>query len=54
MKLHTIQETSELLSWSQLSLRKLITAGKLKTIRLGRSVRIPSSEITRLSTKGAV
>ena len=50
--LHTVRQAAELLAWSELSIRKLIVEKKLKVIRLGRSVRIPSSEIERLTTKG--
>jgi len=52
MKLFTVAQAAEVLSWSELSLRKLIVDGKLKVIRLGRSVRIPSTELDRLTTRG--
>jgi excisionase family DNA binding protein len=51
MKLFTVAQAAEVLSWSELSLRKLITDKKLAVVRLGRSVRIPSTELDRLITK---
>lgn len=52
MQLHTVRQAAQLLNWSELSLRKLITDDKLAVIRLGRSVRIPQSELDRLANKG--
>jgi excisionase family DNA binding protein len=52
MQLHTVQQAAKALSWSELSLRKLITDKKLAVVRLGRSVRIPQSELDRLATRG--
>jgi excisionase family DNA binding protein len=54
MQLHTVREASELLAWSQLSIRKLIAAGKLGVVRLGRSIRIPQAELDRIIREGTV
>ena len=52
MKLFTVAQAAETLAWSELSLRKLIVDGKLQVVRLGRSVRVPQSELDRLTTRG--
>ena len=54
MQLHTVREASELLSMSQLSVRKWIATGKLSVVRLGHSVRIPQAELDRLIREGTV
>jgi excisionase family DNA binding protein len=54
VQLHTVRDASELLAWSQLSLRKLIDTGKLSVVRLGRSVRIPQAELDRVIREGTV
>ena len=52
MKLLTIREVSALLNASDSSIRRWIKAGRLPTIRLGRSVRLRQQDIDRLMTRG--
>lgn len=49
--LYDTKEACEILDISTQSLRRAISKGKIKTVRLGRYLRIPSEEIQRL-TKG--
>lgn len=51
--LYTVKEASELLNVSIKSVRRAIDAGKIKTVRLGRFLRIPAAEILKLA-KGEV
>jgi excisionase family DNA binding protein len=47
--LYDTKEACELLGISTQSLRRAIAAGKVKTVRLGRFLRIPATEIDRLA-----
>jgi excisionase family DNA binding protein len=47
-RLFNSKEVSELLGISKQTLRRSIAAGKIKTIRVGRFLRIPSEEVERL------
>jgi excisionase family DNA binding protein len=49
--LYDTKEACEILDISTQSLRRAISIGKIKTVRLGRYLRIPAEEIQRL-TKG--
>jgi len=48
-KYYSIREASKILSISEVTLRRLIKAKKIKSVRLGRKILIPSSEISCLS-----
>ena len=45
MKLMSIAETAKCLSVSTMSVRRWIKSGKLQHVRLGRSVRVPSTSV---------
>lgn len=47
-RLYTSEEAAELLGLSFPSIRRAITIGRLKIVRVGRFVRIPAHEIERL------
>ena len=47
-----VDELSVHLGISDRHLRRLITAGKLRVVRIGRRVLIPDDEATRLCTEG--
>jgi len=49
----TVKEASEILNVSEKSVRRAIDIDKIKTVRLGRFLRIPAEEILRLA-KGEV
>ncbi len=51
--LYDTKEACELLGISTQSLRRAIAIGKIKTVRLGRYLRIPAEEISKLA-KGEV
>jgi excisionase family DNA binding protein len=51
---YTVQEAAELYRVSSATIRRLIDAGKMHAIRVGRSVRIDRRALERmLSSKGA-
>ena len=52
--LHTVKEAADLLSVSQPSVRKWIATGRLAVVHLGRSVRIPRSELLRIIHEGTI
>lgn len=43
-----IGETARILDCSEYTVRKLIADGEIRTVRLGRLVRIPRTELVRL------
>ena len=45
-----VAEAAEVLAISRSSLYQLIATGEVRTVRLGRAVRIPSSELRRLAS----
>ena len=47
--LYDTKEACDLLDISKQSLRRAIAAGKIKTVRLGRFLRIPAEEIEKLA-----
>ena len=53
-RLYDSKEVSMLLGISQQSLRRAIAAGKIKTVRLGRFLRIPAEEIERFLKGDAI
>jgi excisionase family DNA binding protein len=50
----TIKETAEALNLSQACVRAWVARRKIGVIRLGRAIRIPSSEVQRLLTEDVV
>jgi excisionase family DNA binding protein len=50
----TIRETAESLNLSQPTIRAWVARRKIGVIRLGRSVRIPATEIERLLSENTV
>ncbi|MBZ5513638.1 MAG: helix-turn-helix domain-containing protein [Acidobacteriia bacterium] len=48
-KLITVADSAESLSVSRDTIRRLITRGTLKSVRIGRRVMIPVSELERLA-----
>jgi excisionase family DNA binding protein len=44
----TVKETAALLGVNHKTIREQITTGAIKAIRLGRSIRIPRSEVLKL------
>jgi excisionase family DNA binding protein len=50
----TVRQASEALSLSEHTVRAWITSRRIGIVRLGRAVRIPSTEITRILTAGTV
>jgi excisionase family DNA binding protein len=53
-ELLTIKEAARELSQAEITLRARIARRQIGIVRLGRSVRIPRSEITRLIERGFV
>jgi excisionase family DNA binding protein len=52
IKLYGIRESSERLGVSRATLRRLVSAGKLRSVRILRRVLIPSSELDRMTAQG--
>lgn len=50
--LASVEETSKRLSVSTFTTRRLIKAGQLRAVRVGKRVLIPESEIARVITQG--
>lgn len=50
----TVAEVASHLRISRMSVYRYVKSGELASVRLGASVRIPASEITRLETEGFV
>jgi excisionase family DNA binding protein len=50
--LASVEETSKRLSVSTFTTRRLIKAGQLRAVRVGKRVLIPQSEITRVVEHG--
>lgn len=48
MKLHTVRETAAALGLSETTIRKWLAALRIDFVKMGRSIRIPSSEIERI------
>ena len=48
-----VDEAAAIVKVSSKTIRRLLARGDLKAVRIGRSVRIPSSEIDRLIAAGA-
>jgi excisionase family DNA binding protein len=51
--LHGIAEASERLGINGQTLRKLVKAGQVRSVRLRRRVLIPATEIDRLANEGS-
>lgn len=49
-----IKEAARLLGFSHWTLRRWVTEGRLKYIRMGQSMHIPQSEIDRILTEGLI
>lgn len=47
-KLYSVQEVAEKLNLSEQTVRKLIKKGEIQSIRLGKNIRIPTSELHRI------
>jgi len=52
-RLFTIKQAAEVLAVSTELLKKLRRQGRLRVVRLGRSVRISEKELERLSVRGS-
>ena len=52
MRLHTVRDASALLAISPDTLYRMIRAGRVHAVTLGRLVRVPSEELVRLSREG--
>jgi excisionase family DNA binding protein len=50
----TIRETAEALNLSQPTIRAWIARRKIGVIRLGRAIRVPTTEVQRLLTENTV
>jgi excisionase family DNA binding protein len=48
----TFDEASSMLSISLAMMRKLARSGRIQVVRIGRSVRVPKSEVMRLCGAG--
>jgi len=48
MKLHTVRETAAALGLSEITIRKWLADSRIDSVKMGRSVRIPASEIERI------
>ena len=48
-----VAEAAEVLAISRSSLYQLMSAGEVRTVRLGRAVRVPRREVERLADGGA-
>ena len=48
MKLHTVRETAAALGLSEVTIRKWLADSRIDSVKMGRSVRIPASEIERI------
>ena len=53
-KLYKVSEVAEITGLSEATWRSWILHRRVSVVRLGRSVRIPQSEIDRLITEGTV
>jgi excisionase family DNA binding protein len=61
-RVYSVAEVADLLAFpagrsgvaGEMRVRRLITAGQLRAVRIGRAVRIPCTEIDRLLTEGLV
>jgi excisionase family DNA binding protein len=51
-RLTSVSETSERLAVSSFTLRRLIKAGQVRAVRVGKRVLIPGSEIERIIASG--
>lgn len=51
-QLFTIKRAARRLQVSEKFLRRLQRSGRLKVVQLGRAVRVPQSELERLSLRG--
>lgn len=47
-KLYSVQEVAEKLNLSEQTVRKLIKKGEIQSIRLGKNIRITTSELHRI------
>lgn len=47
-KLYSVQEVAEKLNLSEQTIRKLIKKGEIQSIRLGKNIRITTSELHRI------
>jgi excisionase family DNA binding protein len=48
----TIPQTKVALNWGRTSIHKAIGEGKIRAVWLGKSIRIPRSEIDRIAREG--
>jgi excisionase family DNA binding protein len=51
-KLHSVEETGGKLAVSSFTVRRLIKAGEMRAVRVGKRVLIPGSEIERIIAEG--
>lgn len=51
-KLYTVKEVASILNMAEITIRQWLGNGKIKAIRIGRTVRIPESEIKKLINRG--
>lgn len=51
-RLTSVSETSERLAVSSFTVRRLIKAGRVRAVRVGKRVLIPGSEIERIISSG--
>ena len=54
MNLKTVREAAQQLSMSELTIRKLIANKRISYSKIGKSVRVPESEITRLISESTI
>jgi excisionase family DNA binding protein len=52
-QLRSVEETSKRISVSTFTTRRLIKAGKLHAVRVGKRVLVPESEIARIIREGS-
>jgi len=56
LRFQSVTSTAALMGVSELTIRRMIDAGKIRAVKLGRNLRIPESEVERLiarATRGA-
>ena len=51
-RLNSVEETSERLAVSTFTTRRLIKAGHLRAVRVGKRVLVPDAEIVRVISEG--
>lgn len=51
-KLLSVNETSRVLGVSTFTVRRLVKGGKLRSVRVGKRLLLPETEVARVSTEG--